>query len=86
MRSPHFTCDRISTAKARRDWCINIGVRTEVAVASGSAKGDFDPARLDASPAHQHIMDALGTIGCRFVRTTAGVRRARPRALPPVSE
>ncbi|WP_238012122.1 sporulation protein [Dactylosporangium sp. AC04546] len=47
---------------------INIGVRTEVAVASGSAKGDFDPARLDASPAHQHIMDALGTIGCRFVR------------------
>lgn len=47
---------------------ITLGVRTEVAVASGSAKGDFDPVRVDASPAQQQIMDALGTIGCRFVR------------------
>jgi len=45
-----------------------IGVRTEVAVASGSGKTDFDPVRVEASPLHQHIMDALGTIGCRFVR------------------
>ncbi|WP_144123610.1 sporulation protein [Catellatospora sichuanensis] len=47
---------------------VGVGVRTEVSVASGSAKGDFDPARIDASPAQQQIMDALGTIGCRFVR------------------
>ncbi|GHJ43068.1 sporulation protein [Catellatospora sp. TT07R-123] len=45
-----------------------IGVRTEVAVASGSAKGDWDPVRVDAAPAHQQIIDALGTIGCRFAR------------------
>ncbi|MEV0460034.1 sporulation protein, partial [Catellatospora methionotrophica] len=48
---------------------VGAGVRTEVAVASGSAKGDFDPARIDAAPVQQQIMDALGTIGCRFVRT-----------------
>lgn len=48
---------------------ISVGVRTEVSVASGSAKGDFDPTRLDASATQQHIMDALGTIGCRFVRS-----------------
>ncbi|MEV4416160.1 sporulation protein [Catellatospora sp. NPDC049609] len=46
-----------------------IGVRTEVAVVGGRAKGDWDPARVDAGPAHQQIMDALGTIGCRFVRS-----------------
>lgn len=45
-----------------------VGVRTEVQVAAGSAKGDWDPARVDAAPAHQQIIDALGTIGCRFVR------------------
>ena len=47
---------------------FSIGVRTELAVASGSAKGDFDPVRVDATPAHQQIMDALGTIGARFAR------------------
>jgi sporulation-control protein len=47
---------------------IQLGVRTEVAVATGSAKGDFDPVRVEASPAQQKIMDALGVIGCQFVR------------------
>jgi sporulation-control protein len=47
---------------------FSIGVRTELTVASGSAKGDFDPVHIDASPVHRHIMDALGTIGARFVR------------------
>jgi len=45
-----------------------LGVRTEVAVAGGSGKTDFDPVRVEAGELHQRIMDALGTIGCRFVR------------------
>ncbi len=46
----------------------SVGVRTEVAVAGGSGKTDFDPFRVAATDVHQHIIDALGTIGCRFVR------------------
>lgn len=42
------------------------GVRTELTVSSGSAKGDFDPVRIEASSVQQHIMDALGTIGAKF--------------------
>ncbi len=45
-----------------------IGVRTEVGVTGGSAKTDFDPVRIEATPVHQAVIDALGTIGCRFVR------------------
>ncbi|HCT79052.1 MAG TPA: hypothetical protein DGT23_21320, partial [Micromonosporaceae bacterium] len=51
---------------------IQVGLRTEVAVSSGSGKTDFDPARIDALPAHQHIVDALGTIGSRFARNELG--------------
>ncbi|MDI1463662.1 sporulation protein [Catellatospora sp. KI3] len=47
---------------------VGVGVRTQVSVAAGSAKGDFDPVRVDASPVQQQVVDALGTIGCRFVR------------------
>jgi sporulation-control protein len=42
------------------------GVRTELTVSAGSARGDFDPVRIEASPTQQHIMDALGTIGAKF--------------------
>src|SRR5690606_19646537 len=45
---------------------FTIGVRTELAVSSGSAKGDFDPVRIEASAVQRHIMDALGTIGAKF--------------------
>jgi sporulation-control protein len=45
-----------------------IGVRTEVAVSAGSGKTDFDPVRVEAGELQQHIFEALGTIGCRFVR------------------
>jgi sporulation-control protein len=45
-----------------------LGVRTEVAVASGSGKTDFDPVRVEAGELQQHVIDALGAIGCRFVR------------------
>ncbi|MFG2040658.1 sporulation protein [Dactylosporangium sp. NPDC048998] len=48
---------------------LTVGVRTHVTVASGSAKGDFDPVTLDAGPVQQRIMDALGIIGARFVRS-----------------
>jgi sporulation-control protein len=47
---------------------VSVGVRTEVAVAGGTGKTDFDPFHVAATEAHQHIIDALGTIGCRFVR------------------
>jgi sporulation-control protein len=47
---------------------ITAGVRTAVSVAEGSDKGDFDPVAIEAAPAHQSIVDALGTIGCRFLR------------------
>ncbi|MFC0531796.1 sporulation protein [Phytohabitans kaempferiae] len=59
---------------------LALGVRTQVTVASGTAKGDFDPAAIEASPVQQHIMDALGTIGCRFVRTE--VRHGHTVGLP----
>jgi sporulation-control protein len=48
---------------------MQLGVRTELAVASGKAKGDFDPVRVQAASVHEHIMDTLGLIGCRFVRS-----------------
>ncbi|MEV0274259.1 sporulation protein [Hamadaea sp. NPDC050747] len=47
---------------------VGLGVRTEVSVASGSGKTDFDPVVVDAGQVPQSIVDALGTIGCRFVR------------------
>jgi sporulation-control protein len=45
---------------------FTLGVRTELTVSSGSAKGDFDPVRIQASPVQQSIMDALGAIGAKF--------------------
>lgn len=45
-----------------------VGVRTEVGVAGGSARTDFDPLPVQATAVQQHIVDALGAIGCRFVR------------------
>jgi len=37
-------------------------------VAGGAGKTDFDPFQVAATEMHQHVIDALGTIGCRFVR------------------
>ncbi|GIH06152.1 hypothetical protein Rhe02_42190 [Rhizocola hellebori] len=48
---------------------MRLGVRTELAVASGKAKGDFDPLRVEAAAVHEQIIDTLGLIGCRFVRS-----------------
>jgi sporulation-control protein len=48
---------------------MRLGVRTELAVASGKAKGDFDPVHVEAAGVHQQIMDTLGLIGCRFIRS-----------------
>lgn len=48
---------------------VHLGVRTEIAVASGKAKGDFDPVRVQAASVHEQIMDTLGLIGCKFVRS-----------------
>ncbi|GHJ49142.1 hypothetical protein Cs7R123_64840 [Catellatospora sp. TT07R-123] len=48
---------------------IGVGVRTQVSVAGGSAKTDFDPLGVEPTEIHQRVLDALGTIGCRFVRS-----------------
>lgn len=45
-----------------------VGVCTHVAVESSSAKTDFDPAGIEPTAYHQQVLDALGMIGCRFVR------------------
>ncbi|BCJ73496.1 hypothetical protein CS0771_30400 [Catellatospora sp. IY07-71] len=57
---------------------VTVGVRTQVSVASGSAKTDFDPIGVEPAEIHQHVLDALGTIGCRFVRSD--LRPGRPPA------
>jgi sporulation-control protein len=48
---------------------VTVGVRTQVSVAAGTAKTDFDPLGVEPSEIHQHVLDTLGTIGCRFVRS-----------------
>ncbi|MDI1462764.1 sporulation protein [Catellatospora sp. KI3] len=48
---------------------IGVGVRTQVSVAGGSAKTDFDPLGVEPTEIHQRVLDALGTIGCRFIRS-----------------
>ncbi|WP_155372704.1 sporulation protein [Catellatospora vulcania] len=48
---------------------VAVGVRTEVTVAQGSAKTDFDPLGMEPTEIQQAVLDALGTIGCRFVRS-----------------
>ncbi|MBV1854462.1 sporulation protein [Catellatospora tritici] len=48
---------------------IGVGARTQVSVAGGSAKTDFDPLGVEPTEIHQRVLDALGTIGCRFIRS-----------------
>lgn len=48
---------------------VTVGVRTQVSVSAGSAKTDFDPIGVEPAEIHQHVLDALGTIGCRFARS-----------------
>ncbi len=59
---------------------MHLGIRTELAVASGKAKGDFDPVRVEAAPVHEQIIDTLGLIGCRFVRSE--IRPGQASGLP----
>ncbi|MEU8079108.1 sporulation protein [Catellatospora citrea] len=48
---------------------VTVGVRTEVTVDQGSAKTDFDPLGVEPTEITQYVLDALGTIGSRFVRS-----------------
>ncbi|GAB4052129.1 sporulation protein [Catellatospora paridis] len=48
---------------------VTVGVRTEVTVAQGSAKTDFDPLGVEPTEIAQYVLDALGTIGSRFARS-----------------
>jgi sporulation-control protein len=47
---------------------IAMGVRTQVDVRGGSGKTDLDPLAVNPLPVHNHLLDALGNLGCRFVR------------------
>ncbi|WP_051366388.1 sporulation protein [Hamadaea tsunoensis] len=47
---------------------IALGIRTQVDVRGGSGKTDRDPIAVQPLPVHNHLLDALGLIGCRFVR------------------
>ncbi|HEX5565945.1 MAG TPA: sporulation protein [Streptomyces sp.] len=45
---------------------MNIGVRTELAIARAVDSGDLDPVNVHPLPAQQAILDAFGTLGFRF--------------------
>jgi sporulation-control protein len=47
---------------------IALGVRTQVDVRGGSGKTDLDPLTVAPLPVHNHLLDALGNLGCRFIR------------------
>ena len=57
-----------------------IGVHTQVDVRSGSGKTDLDPLTVAPLPVHNHLLDALGNLGCRFVR--ADLRPGQQVGLP----
>ncbi|MBB5866963.1 sporulation-control protein [Allocatelliglobosispora scoriae] len=48
---------------------MTMGLRTELSVAKSSDKTDLDPVVVEPMRAQQQILDALGTIGCRYIRT-----------------
>jgi sporulation-control protein len=47
---------------------LHLGVRTQVDVRGGSGKTDLDPLAVAPLPVHNHLLDALGNLGCRFIR------------------
>ncbi|MFC7759621.1 sporulation protein [Catellatospora bangladeshensis] len=54
-----------------------VGVRTEVQVAPGSAKGDWDPARLDASPRTSRSSTRWAPSAAGSCATSCGPARAQ---------
>jgi sporulation-control protein len=59
---------------------ITMGVRTQVDVRGGSGKTDLDPLAVSPLEAHNHLLDALGNLGCRFIR--ADLRPGQQVGLP----
>ncbi|NUR74004.1 MAG: sporulation protein [Hamadaea sp.] len=59
---------------------ITLGVHTQVDVRSGSGKTDLDPLTIAPLPVHNHLLDALGNLGCRFIR--ADLRPGQQVGLP----
>lgn len=59
---------------------ITMGVRTQVDVRGGSGKTDLDPLAVSPLDVHNHLLDALGNLGCRFVR--ADLRPGQQVGLP----
>ncbi|MEV6969701.1 sporulation protein [Hamadaea sp. NPDC051192] len=57
-----------------------LGVHTQVDVRGGSGKTDLDPLTVAPLPVHNHLLDALGTLGCRFIR--ADLRPGQQAGLP----
>ncbi|NUO55404.1 MAG: sporulation protein, partial [Hamadaea sp.] len=59
---------------------ITLGVHTQVDLRTGSGKTDLDPLTIAPLPVHNHLLDALGNLGCRFVR--ADLRPGQQVGLP----
>ena len=57
-----------------------MGVRTQVDMRGGSGKTDLDPLAVSPLDVHNHLLDALGNLGCRFVR--ADLRPGQQVGLP----
>lgn len=49
---------------------LELGVRTELAIAAARDSGDLDPLTVAALPAHETVLEALGQLGFGFAATT----------------
>ncbi|MEE1941497.1 sporulation protein [Streptomyces sp. TRM 70361] len=63
---------------------MNIGVKTELAIAKAVDSGDLDPVNVHPLPAQQAILDAFGALGFRFKNadTEQGHIRGTRQKLP----
>jgi sporulation-control protein len=48
---------------------LELGVRTELAIASARDSGDLDPLTVSALPAHETVLESLGQLGFEFAAT-----------------
>lgn len=64
---------------------LELGVRTELAIAGARDSGDLDPLTVAALPAHETVLEALGQLGFGFAATVllpGPAGGSAPRQLP----
>jgi sporulation-control protein len=61
---------------------VRLGVRTELEIARSTDKGDYDPIRVEPTPAQQRVLGALERIGCRFKSADVERGHVRGASLP----